>query len=202
MPMTTSDAAINSLIVASEGFGPMVKGGYRVYKDCVGVVTGGLGHTAKAGPPIPVLGDVWSEEKCRSVLKSDLRLFESGLSKLLLGVKNVEQREFDALGSLAFNIGLGNLRSSSLLRAYRAGDKMTAARKFMDWNRAGGRVLPGLTTRRAKERAWFLDGRLGARTTTLLDEGSAVEAHYLDHPDNFVSRAINSLRAPSVEDWP
>ncbi len=174
----------------------------RAYRDSVGVWTIGYGHTSAAGDPVVRPGMVISDVQADQILSRDLMMFESGVSKLLLGVKNVEQREFDALVSLAFNIGLGNLRSSSLLRAYRAGDKMTAARKFMDWNRAGGRVLPGLTTRRAKERAWFLDGRPGARTTTLLDEGSTVEAHYLDHPDNFISRAINSLRAPSVEDWP
>ena len=194
--MKVSEACRKQIIEPSEGLR------LRAYRDSVGVWTIGYGHTSAAGDPVVRPGMVISDVQADQILSRDLALFESGLSKLLLGVKNVEQREFDALGSISFNIGLGNLRSSSLLRAYRAGDKMTAARKFMDWNRAGGRVLPGLTTRRAKERAWFMDGRLGARTTTLLDEGSTVEAHYLDHPDNFVSRAINSLRAPSVEDWP
>ena len=194
--MKVSEACRKQIIEPSEGLR------LRAYRDSVGVWTIGYGHTSSAGDPVVQPGMVISDVQADQILSRDLALFESGLSKLLLGVKNVEQREFDALGSISFNIGLGNLRSSSLLRAYRAGDKMTAARKFMDWNRAGGRVLPGLTTRRAKERAWFLDGRLGARTTTLLDEGPMVEAHYLDHPDNFVSRAINSLRAPSVEDWP
>ena len=194
--MKVSEACRKQIIEPSEGLR------LRAYRDSVGVWTIGYGHTSSAGDPAVRPGMVISDVQADQILSRDLALFESGLSKLLLGVKNVEQREFDALGSISFNIGLGNLRSSSLLRAYRAGDKMTAARKFMDWNRAGGRVLPGLTTRRAKERAWFMDGRLGARTTTLLDEGPMVEAHYLDHPDNFVSRAINSLRAPSVEDWP
>ena len=194
--MKVSEACRKQIIEPSEGLR------LRAYRDSVGVWTIGYGHTSSAGDPVVRPGMVISDAQANQILSRDLTLFESGVSKLLLGVKNVEQREFDALVSLAFNIGLGNLRSSSLLRAYRTGDKITAARKFMDWNRAGGRVLPGLTTRRAKERAWFLDGRLGARTTTLLDEGSTVEAHYLDHPDNFVSRAINSLRAPSVEDWP
>ncbi len=194
--MKVSEACRKQIIEPSEGLR------LRAYRDSVGVWTIGYGHTSAAGDPVVRPGMVISDVQADQILSRDLVLFEAGVSKLLLGVKTIEQREFDALVSLAFNIGLGNLRSSSLLRAYRAGDKMTAARKFMDWNRAGGRVLPGLTTRRAKERAWFMDGRLGARTTTLLDEGSMVEAHYLDHPDNFVSRAINSLRAPSVEDWP
>ena len=194
--MKVSEACRKQIIEPSEGLR------LRAYRDSVGVWTIGYGHSSSAGDPVVRPGMVISDVQADQILSRDLVLFEAGVSKLLLGVKNVEQREFDALVSLAFNIGLGNLRSSSLLRAYRAGDKMTSARKFMDWNRAGGRVLPGLTTRRAKERAWFMDGRLGARTTTLLDEGSMVEAHYLDHPDNFVSRAINSLRAPSVEDWP
>ena len=77
--------------------------------------------------------------KCRSVLKSDLRLFRIRRLEAAARRQNVEQREFDALVSLAFNIGLSNLRSSSLLRAYRVGDKMTAHAN--SWTGTGPEVV-------------------------------------------------------------
>lgn len=59
------------------------------------------------------------------------------------------------LVSLAYNIGTGALRKSTLLRLLNEGDYKGAAGQFGRWNRAGGRVLPGLTKRRAAERALF-----------------------------------------------
>ena len=65
------------------------------------------------------------------------------------------QGQFDALVSLAYNIGSGALRSSTLLRVLNAGDYEGAADQFLRWNRGGGRVLPGLTRRREAERKLF-----------------------------------------------
>jgi lysozyme len=64
--------------------------------------------------------------------------------------------EFAALVSFTFNLGIGNLRRSSLLRHINAGDLDAAANEFKKWNKAGGKVLPGLTRRRLAERALFL----------------------------------------------
>lgn len=131
------------------------------YRDCVGVLTIGYGHTSRAGAPQVAPGMKISEAQADDILSRDLRIFEQGVAALLTKAKQpVAPREFDALVDLAFNIGLGALKSSSLLRAYLAGDKALAAQKFMDWNKAGGRVVAGLTARRRLDRAWFLEARL------------------------------------------
>ena len=62
-------------------------------------------------------------------------------------------------------------------------------------------MLPGLTARRAKERAWFIDGRLGARTTTLIEaDDPLVEARVLDPADNIAARIFYGWRAAITGD--
>ena len=53
--------------------------------------------------------------------------------------------------SFAYNVGLGNLASSTLLKLHKAGDHAGAAAQFARWNKAAGKVLPGLTRRRTAE---------------------------------------------------
>lgn len=166
------------------------------YRDCVGVWTIGYGHTSRAGDPRVVAGMRITAAAADAILSRDLRLFERGVADLIDGARGgVAQREFDALVDLAFNIGLGAFKSSSLLRAYRAGDKATAARKFLDWVRGGGRVLPGLVVRRKKDRAWFLNGRLDDAPPTmhLLDMDDLDMAHEVDHADSIGARVANRV---------
>jgi lysozyme len=68
---------------------------------------------------------------------------------------DLAQWQFDALVSFAYNCGIGNLKSSTLLRKVNKGDFAGAAREFGKWNKAGGRVLTGLTRRRAAEATLF-----------------------------------------------
>ena len=68
----------------------------------------------------------------------------------------VSDNEFGALASFAFNLGAGNLRSSTLLKKLNAGDRAGAADQFTRWVYADGKMLPGLVKRRAAERALFL----------------------------------------------
>ncbi len=67
----------------------------------------------------------------------------------------LNQDQFDALVSFTFNLGEGNLKSSTLLKKVNAGDFAGAAQEFQRWNKAGGKVLPGLTRRRACEALLF-----------------------------------------------
>lgn len=87
-------------------------------------------------------------------LLCDIAATESGVERLVS--VSVTGNEFSALVSFAYNVGLESLRKSTLLRKLNAGDRQGAAVQFLRWNRAAGRVLPGLTHRRALERDLFL----------------------------------------------
>jgi lysozyme len=68
----------------------------------------------------------------------------------------INENRFSALVSLCYNIGSGNLKTSTLLRLVNSGDFEAAADEFSKWNKQNKRVLRGLTERRAKERELFL----------------------------------------------
>lgn len=122
----------------------------KVYLDAIGLPTIGYGHLIKPGESFTKI----TQKEAEDLLKSDAQIFVDGVNKLL--EVNVTQNQFDALVSIAFNIGLGNLKSSTLLRLINAGDYKGAADQFPRWNKAGGKVLSGLTKRRNAERALFL----------------------------------------------
>ena len=63
----------------------------------------------------------------------------------------VAQNQFDAMCSLAYNIGVGNFLKSTLLKKVNAGDFVGASEEFLRWNKAGGKELLGLTKRRKRE---------------------------------------------------
>ena len=169
------------------------------YRDCVGVWTIGYGHTSRAGAPSVGPGLKISDAEADEILSRDLGTFERGVADALRKAPgDVLQREFDAFVDLAFNIGLGAFRSSSLLRAYLAGDKARAAEKFLDWTRAGGRVVPGLVARRKRERAWFLTGRLPGERLSERAAASEV-AHFIDAPDAAHARIVNLVQLTGAE---
>jgi lysozyme len=110
----------------------------------------GYGHT---GPEVH-LGLVWTQEQADAAFADRLaREFEPGVwSMLRVGVT---QYQFDALVCLAYNIGLGNLGKSTLIRKLNTPDAAGASEQFLVWNRAAGQVMRGLTRRRYAERARF-----------------------------------------------
>lgn len=93
-------------------------------------------------------------EQAETLLHADL--IETGRDVLTTLAVPVNDNEFGALTSFAFNLGIGNLRSSTLLKKLNANDRVGAADQFLRWVRADGKVLPGLVKRRAAERALFL----------------------------------------------
>lgn len=103
----------------------------------------------------PEHNKVWSDGGIDAILRSDLQRFESGVLRLCPRAAD-SQAQFDALVSFSFNVGLGNLQSSTLRMKYNRGDIEGAAKEFLKWNKGGGRVLPGLTRRRLAEQALFL----------------------------------------------
>jgi lysozyme len=120
------------------------------YQDSVGVWTIGYGHT---GPDVAP-GKTISQAQADTILMKDIARFEDGVNKLVK--TSLTQNQFDALVDFSFNLGLGNLGSSTLLKKLNAGDYKEAAEEFLRWDKAGGKALAGLTKRRAAERALFL----------------------------------------------
>lgn len=129
----------------------------RAYKDSVGVLTIGVGHTSMAGPPKVTSGMKITAKESDEILSRDLAKFEAAVNN---AVKvPLSQNQFDALVSLAFNIGGGAFAKSTLVRKLNAKDYAGAADSFLSWNKAGGKVLKGLTIRRQDERKQFLSGK-------------------------------------------
>ena len=109
--------------------------------------------TDEDGQPIAASA-VWTQERCDARFSAHVAEFAQEVAALL-GDALTGQNQFDALVSLAYNIGTQALADSTLLRMHRAGDHAGAAEQFGRWNRAGGRVLAGLVRRRAAEAALY-----------------------------------------------
>ena len=99
-------------------------------------------------------GMVITAEKAEKMLRDDVAKFESGVSYLITAPTT--QGQFDAMVSLAYNIGLGNFGKSTLLKKHNARCYTCAADQFRVWNRANGKVMNGLTKRRAAERELYM----------------------------------------------
>ena len=150
MTMTTS-AAGRQFITQEEGER------LTAYQDSVGIWTIGVGHTSVEGPPNVTPGLQITSEECDQILARDLQKTEQAVASAI--TVPVAQHEFDALVSLCFNIGAGNFAKSSVHRDLNAGNRAAAADAFLMWDKAGGHVLPGLDTRRQRERNLFLTGQ-------------------------------------------
>lgn len=109
----------------------------------------------KEMPLKPEDSRVWSKEEIEKLFADDVASFERGVLRLVPGVAG-RQGAFDALVSISFNFGLGNLQRSTIRMKANRGDWEGAAEAFMDWTKGGGKVLPGLVKRREAERALFL----------------------------------------------
>ena len=122
------------------------------YRDAVGLWTIGYGHLILKTEMEKLIKITTGEAK--TLLRKDLRRTEQGVQKLVS--VSVTQNQFDALVSFCYNLGQENLRNSTLLKKVNAKDYKGAADQFLRWNRAGGKVLAGLTKRRTDERKLFL----------------------------------------------
>jgi lysozyme len=101
------------------------------------------------GPGI-AKGLVWTQEQADKRLAEHIMEFARGVDTALAGAP-VTAMQKGALVSLAYNIGVGALSGSTLLKKHKAADYDGAAQQFLVWNRAGGRVMQGLTNRRTAE---------------------------------------------------
>ena len=122
----------------------------EAYEDCAGVPTIGYGHTKNVK-----MGDRISKYWAKELLKDDVREVAQQVQEL-----NVAQTQgqFDALVSFTFNLGIGRLKSSTLLKVIREGGSKSAIKKeFKRWVYAGGKKLRGLELRREWEAKRFFD---------------------------------------------
>lgn len=122
----------------------------KAYVCPAGVLTIGYGHTGK----YVTKGLVISKEKADELLENDLEKFATGVSSLVK--VSLNENQFGALVSFAFNVGIGAFGSSTLLKKLNAGNFSGAASEFARWNKAGGIVLGGLVSRREAEKELFL----------------------------------------------
>ncbi|WP_368517439.1 lysozyme [Rhizobium sp.] len=109
----------------------------------------GYGHT---GPDVHK-GLVITQAQADALLVADLQKFETGVAKLIK--VDLTENQKGALVSFAYNCGLGNLTSSTLLKKVNAKDFAGARAEFGKWTKAAGSVLPGLVKRRAAEAELF-----------------------------------------------
>lgn len=154
LPITKVGAKGVTLIKSFEGY---VNGG-RPYLDTIAsppVWTIGYGHIEGVTANSKRL----TEKQAADLLARDLdRKYAPYVAALKLPLT---QDQFDALVSFVYNVGPGGIAASTKVgRALRARAWRTAADHLVDWDRAGGRVVPGLTRRRRAERNLFLTGRL------------------------------------------
>lgn len=133
--------------------------GHVLYQDQIGLpVVRKEGYTGLIRKEYPLRQEdnrVWSKEEIDKLFETDIRGFERGVLRLVPSVHGTQGR-FDALVSLAYNIGLGNLQRSQVRIKANRGDFEGAADAFLTWAKAGGKELPGLVKRRRDERALFL----------------------------------------------
>lgn len=109
--------------------------------------------TDEQGKPIQP-GTIWTQARADQRFRQHLAQFEAEVNELL-GDAPTSQSQFDALVSFAYNVGVANLGKSTLLKRHKAGLFGAAADQFSVWNRAAGKVLPGLIRRRAAEATMY-----------------------------------------------
>jgi len=124
------------------------------YDDGTGVWTIGYGTTRYPNGKRVSEGDQCTLEQAKTYMQHDLRIFERAVNSSV----NVplKQNQFDALVSLAYNIGVSAFKNSTLLKKLNLGDYKEAANQFDVWVNAGGKRLQGLVNRRAIEKKLFL----------------------------------------------
>ena len=117
------------------------------YRCPARVLTIGYGHT---GPDV-TLGKRITQAEADALFEADIKKFADGVAAKLRGAR-INNNQFDALVSLAYNIGIGAFQKSTLFnKVMAAPTDPTIRAEFAKWVRGGGKVLPGLVKRRTAE---------------------------------------------------
>ena len=120
----------------------------EAYKCAAGVPTIGYGHIKGVQ-----IGDTITQEQAEQMLVEELNEYEGYINDMV--TTPLSQNQFDALVSWVYNLGGGNLKASTLLKVLNSGDFNGVPAQLMRWNKAGGKVLEGLTRRRQAEADLF-----------------------------------------------
>lgn len=99
-------------------------------------------------------GMICTEAEGEAMFRKELAKHEAAVQRMV--TVDINQNEADALISFSYNCGIGALQNSTILKRLNKGDRAGAAQAFSMWNKAGGKVLPGLVSRRAREASLFL----------------------------------------------
>jgi lysozyme len=145
MKINQSSAKGLNLIKTFEGLS------LKPYLCPAGIPTIGYGSTFYSnGTKVKIIDKPISEYQATTLLMNTLRHYEQSVDSFCRD--DISQTQFDALVSFAYNCGVGNLKSSTLLKKVNANpNDPTIRQEFLKWNKGGGKVLSGLTKRRTAE---------------------------------------------------
>ena len=118
------------------------------YRCSANVLTIGYGHTGGV-----LETDVITQDDADKLLEEDIAKFEKYVNDN--DIVELNQSQFDALVAWTFNLGVGNLRQSTMLRKLNEGDYQSVPSEMNRWNKAGGKTLDGLIRRRKAEGLLF-----------------------------------------------
>lgn len=120
----------------------------EAYQCAAGVWTIGYGHTKDVK-----VGDKITKAIADSLLAEEMDEYEGYVNNAV--TVDLNQDQFDALVSWTYNLGNGSLISSTMLKVLNSGDFEGVPAQIKRWNKAGGKVLEGLTRRREAEANLF-----------------------------------------------
>lgn len=141
-------------------------------------ITIGIGHTGRAGAPSVRMGDKITLQRAFEIFAVDMSKFEAGVRNAIR--VPLQQHEFDAALSLHFNTGA--IKTGTVDDKLNAGQRDAAMATWLQYNKAGGRVMAGLVTRRREEVELFKTGRYPSRSILLRETKTATPRRL--HPDN------------------
>jgi len=118
------------------------------YKCSANVLTIGYGHTSGVKET-----DTITQDEADKLLQEDVEQFEKYVDDNV--TVELGQSQFDALVAWTFNLGVGNLRESTMLKKLNSEDYASVPSEMKRWNKAGGKTLDGLIRRRKAESLLF-----------------------------------------------
>lgn len=150
-PRLAAGAAITAIAITFVGGHEGLR--LKAYKDPVGIPTICFGETKGVR-----MGDVKTREQCDALLIESLQAHAERMEACLKDPDALPDLTYVAFSSFAYNVGTGAFCKSTLAKRVNEGNLTAACDELLKWNKAGGKVLPGLTRRRQEERQMCREG--------------------------------------------